>query len=98
MVRIQTLVQLNDELVAALDRRAAAQGTSRSHLVREAIESYLHDDREAEITRQIIEAYERVPQSTPDEWGDPMAHLDAAAIETFRRLDAEERAAGMEPW
>ena len=33
--RIQTLVQLTDELVALLDRRAAAGGVSRSKLNRD---------------------------------------------------------------
>ncbi|HET7045943.1 MAG TPA: ribbon-helix-helix domain-containing protein [Gaiellaceae bacterium] len=67
MARQQTLVQLSDDLVAALDERAARLGTSRSHLIREAIEAYLHDEREAAIDRAIVEGYTRIPDE-PDPW------------------------------
>lgn len=60
--RTQTLVQLSDSLVAALDQRAARTGRSRSDLIREAIERYLSEDVEAEIDRQIVEGYRRIPQ------------------------------------
>lgn len=62
MARTQTLVQLSDELLARLDTRAAREGSSRSDLIREAIAGYLAGDREAEIDRQIVEAYTRRPQ------------------------------------
>ncbi|MGH8906571.1 MAG: CopG family transcriptional regulator [Egibacteraceae bacterium] len=98
MARAQTLVQLNDTLLAVLDQRAARRGVSRSHIIREAVEAYLADDYDSEVTRQIIAGYERIPQSTPDEWGDPTAFTSATARSLHRRLDAEERAAGHEPW
>ena len=78
MARRQTLVQLNDELLEFLDRRAARDGRSRSQLIREAIEQYLRDEREAEIDRQIVEAYTRMPQPEHDPWA------EAAAIESIR--------------
>lgn len=78
MARTQTLVQLTDELVALLDERAARERRSRSTLIREAIEQYLHDEREAEIDRQIAEAYRRIPQEEFD------------YTESAQRLIAEE--------
>lgn len=98
MARAQTLVQLNDTLLATLDQRASKRGVSRSQLIREAVEAYLKDDLDAEISRQIIAGYERVPQATPDAWGAPEEWTSAAARDAHRRLDAEERAAGHEPW
>lgn len=98
VARTQTLVQLTDELVRALDERASRRGTSRSQVVREAVESYLHDDIEAEQIRRMIEGYRRHPQLEHDEWGDPLALAEQSTRETFRRLDEEEREAGLEPW
>jgi len=72
MARRQTLVQLSDELVALIDRRAAHKGTSRSQLIREALERYLAEDREAAIDRAIVEGYTRIPQE-PDPWVDVLA-------------------------
>lgn len=63
--RTQTLVQLNDELLRRLDERAAREGRSRSALIRDAIEAYLHDEEKARIDQEIIEGYERIP--TTDE-------------------------------
>jgi predicted DNA-binding protein len=90
IARKQTLVQLTDELVGALDREAARTGKSRSAVIREAIEAHLHDEIEAEIGRQIVEGYTRMPQTEEElEWA------DIAAEETFRRLDEEEQG---DPW
>jgi metal-responsive CopG/Arc/MetJ family transcriptional regulator len=61
MTRTQTLVQLNDALLRRLDERAAREGRSRSALIRDAIEDYLYDEEEAEISKQIVEGYERIP-------------------------------------
>ncbi len=83
MSRRQTLVQLSDELLAVLDQRAAKRGVSRSAIVREAVERYLTEDHEAEISRRIVEGYQRVPDT-----GD----LDGWAEESARELIAEE------PW
>lgn len=62
MARRQTLVQLTDALLAALDQRAVQEGKSRSELIRDALEAYLAEGVEAEIDRQIVEGYSRIPQ------------------------------------
>jgi metal-responsive CopG/Arc/MetJ family transcriptional regulator len=69
--RTQTLVQLSDELLERLDSYRAREGRSRSAVVREAIERYLAADREAEIDRLIVDAYERRPPE--DVWNEQAA-------------------------
>lgn len=100
MARTQTLVQLSDRLLRLLDTTAAKRGVSRSQVIRDAVEAYLHDEAEAEIDRRMVEGYARVPQRDPevDEWGDLTAVREYAAAATMRRLDEEERAAGHDPW
>lgn len=83
VTRIQTLVQLTSDLLRRLDERAAREGRSRSALIRDAIEAYLHDDEKARIDREIIEGYERIP--TTDE---EMAWAEKEAREMIRE----------EPW
>lgn len=61
MARIQTLVQLSDELLARLDARVARDRRSRSALIREAVSDYLARDSQADIDRRIVEAYTRQP-------------------------------------
>ncbi|HEY8502599.1 MAG TPA: ribbon-helix-helix protein, CopG family [Solirubrobacterales bacterium] len=61
MSRTQTLVQLTQELLRRLDERAAREGRSRSALIRDAIEAYLHDEERDRISREIVEGYERIP-------------------------------------
>ncbi len=78
IARRQTLVQLSDELLALLDERAAKSGKSRSELIRAAVERDLAADREAEIDRQIIEGYTRIPPGELDAWA------YAAALESIR--------------
>jgi Arc/MetJ-type ribon-helix-helix transcriptional regulator len=76
--RTQTLVQLTDDLLERVDRLRAQEGRSRSELIREALEQYLADHREAEIDRLIVEAYTRQPPE------------DAWAGEAARRMVATE--------
>ncbi len=78
MARAQTLVQLTDELLAALDQRAVATGRSRSDLIREAIEGYLAGVAAHAVDRQIIEGYRRVPQEA-DPWAEALARESIAA-------------------
>jgi Arc/MetJ-type ribon-helix-helix transcriptional regulator len=68
MPRRQTLVQLDDARLAALDERAAASGRSRSDLVREAIDLLLATGDAAAIDAAIVEGYERVPPADRDPW------------------------------
>lgn len=98
VARTQTLVQLSEDLLAALDQRAARRGVSRSQIIREAIEAHLAGDLDQEIARRIVAGYERIPQATSDEWGDPAAAAATMSGDAHRRLDAEERAAGHDPW
>ncbi len=95
------MVQLNDELLALLDRRAAREGVSRSQMIREAITTFLAEDREREIDRQIVEGYTRMPQGGEfdvDEWGDLAGMVTALTADALHRVDEEERAAGFDPW
>lgn len=78
IARQQTLVQLTDRLLAALDERAARDGVSRSRLIREAVEAYIADDRGAAIDRAIVDGYTRIPPEH-DPWS------EAAARESIRR-------------
>ena len=59
--RKQVLVQLDDTLVARLDRAAAALALNRSELIRRAIDAYLDACAEAGDDARTIEAYLRVP-------------------------------------
>ena len=68
MVRRQTLIELDDDLLAALDRRAAATGRSRSDLIREAVDLLLAGDDAAVIDEAIAVGYERHPPDRPDAW------------------------------
>jgi metal-responsive CopG/Arc/MetJ family transcriptional regulator len=77
-MRTQTLVQLTDALLAALDQHAAAAGRSRSELIREAIERYLSHELEQRIDRQIVQGYTQTPQEE-DPWAEALARESIAA-------------------
>ena len=61
VARRQTLIQLDDARLAALDERAAASGRSRSDLVREAIDLLLATGDAAAIDEAIVEGYRKQP-------------------------------------
>ncbi|CAN5834655.1 hypothetical protein BH24ACT6_BH24ACT6_03550 [soil metagenome] len=85
----QTLVQLTDELVAALDRRAAHDGISRSRLVRDLLGAALSSDQE--LDRALIAGYESQPQSDgADAWGDLAAWSEMNARRTLASLNEED--------
>lgn len=92
------MVQLTDELVRALSEEAGRRGISRSELIRLVLQEHLDAAAEDSIGRRIAEGYERVPPTTPDEWGDLSEMTERATADLFLRLDAEERAAGHGPW
>ena len=77
-MRTQTLVQLTDDLLASLDQRAAQTGRSRSDLIREALQRYLEDALEAEVDRQIVDGYKRIPP-VEDRWAAALARESIAA-------------------
>jgi metal-responsive CopG/Arc/MetJ family transcriptional regulator len=79
MARRQTLVQLNDELLALLDERASRTGRSRSEIIRAAVEHELAGDREAAIDSAIISGYERIPPAELDPWAEASAKRSVAA-------------------
>jgi predicted transcriptional regulator len=68
LARRQTLIQLDDARLAALDQRAAASGRSRSDLVREAIDLLLGRGDAAAIDLAIVEGYARAPAPGRDPW------------------------------
>ena len=98
MARTQTMVQLTEELVEALDTVAERRGMSRSALIRELVIDGLDHTAAAAVGERIAEGYRRMPQALPDEWGDVVASADIATGELLARLDAEERAAGNDSW
>ncbi len=78
MARAQTLVQLTDRLLAALDQYAAKVGRNRSDVIRAAIEQYLKDSLEDDIDRAIVQGYKNKPQDT-DAYVEAMARDSIAA-------------------
>jgi len=92
------MVQLSDELVAALDGEAARQGRSRSAVVRDLLTDALAGSADRAIGAAIVEGYRRIPQGTPDGWSDGARMADVSTRETLQRLDAEEAALGLAPW
>jgi hypothetical protein len=66
MRQVQTLVELSDELVALIDRRAAREGVSRSRIIRAAVEAYVDVDRL--VDEQIVAGYRARPQAPGDPW------------------------------
>ena len=76
MARKQVIVQLDDKLVSELDKAARQDGVSRSELLRTAAIALLEARRVRRLERQLIDAYQRVPQ-------------DPVLVEAARRLAAE---------
>jgi metal-responsive CopG/Arc/MetJ family transcriptional regulator len=68
IARRQTLIQLDDARLAALDQRAAAAGRSRSDLIREAIDLLLGADDAGAIDAAIVNGYQQHPQPETDAW------------------------------
>jgi hypothetical protein len=68
MARRQTLIQLDDARIAALDERAAASGRSRSDLIREAVDLLLGTGDAAAIDAAIVAGYRRHPPPKRDSW------------------------------
>jgi metal-responsive CopG/Arc/MetJ family transcriptional regulator len=76
MARKQVIVQLDDQLVADLDKAAAQEGLSRSELIRMAANALLESRKVRKLERKLISAYRKAPQ-------------DPLLVETARRLAAE---------
>lgn len=80
-----------EKLRAQVDELSEAEAASARIVVERTA------DRD-EIGEAIAAGYRRIPQSTPDEWGDLSKLTESTTAQTFQRLDAEERAAGLDPW
>jgi predicted transcriptional regulator len=74
----EILVQLPAELVDLLDRRARERNTSRSALMRMALERLVVDGLEESIDQRIIAGYAKKPQG------------DISGDETLRSMIREE--------
>jgi predicted transcriptional regulator len=68
MARRQTLIQLDDARISALDQRAGAAGQSRSELIREAVDLLLGTGDAATIDAAIVAGYARCPAGEADAW------------------------------
>lgn len=84
------MVQLTDDLVAALSDEARRRGWSRSELIRQVLQEHLDGEAAGSVGRRIAQGYVRVPPATPDEWGDLSQVTDRATADLLVRLDAEE--------
>jgi hypothetical protein len=80
MARRQTLIQLDDARLAALDERAASSGRSRSELVREAVDLLLATGDPAAIDAAIVAGYRQRPAAEPNAW---------AVVSTLAAIKAE---------
>lgn len=97
MTRVQTIVQLNQALIAVLDREAGRRGISRSALIREALESHFKESKDRLLGEQLIAGYSRIPAGRPDEWGN-LEELGAiASAESLAKLRSEESEPRNEP-
>lgn len=76
MSRKQVIVQLDDELLSALDAEAERAGVSRSELLRRGARAVLEAVELTRQERELVDAYRQRPQ-------------DPALVESARRLAAE---------
>jgi len=72
------LVQLDDEIVQALDRLTGPMDASRSDLIRRAVNLWLDALDEAEADIRYAEAYKRIPDDLEE-----LAAWDALQLETW---------------
>jgi predicted transcriptional regulator len=81
----RTQIYLDDEQTARLDERAAAEGTSRSVLIRRAVDVYL--SREEQDAAVWKEQWQRALERTAG----IASHLEEGAdyVEDLRRQDAD---------
>jgi hypothetical protein len=73
MARREVLVQLDDDLVEALDQIARERGTNRSELLRRAARLLVDAVDEQKADAELIEAYRRQPQDP--EWIDALMRV-----------------------
>ncbi len=73
MARKQVIVQLDDRIVAELDKAAAQDGVNRSELIRMAAIALIEARKIRKLEKELVDAYTKVPQ-------------DPVFVETSRRL------------
>jgi predicted transcriptional regulator len=81
----RTQIYLDEEQTARLDRRAAAEGTSRSLVIRRAVDRYLSEEEQSASAwrAQWQEAIEKTAGIAPQ------LEEGAKYVEGLRRRDAE---------
>lgn len=62
-------MQLDDELVARLDRTAEVFDVNRSELIRRAVDAYVDACAEAGADSRYVEAYLRIPEDLTEHEG-----------------------------
>ncbi len=62
MTRKQVLVQLDDDLITALDQLAQSEGTNRSELLRRGARAVVHAAYLAREDEKLAQAYATEPQ------------------------------------
>ncbi|MCL1588854.1 MAG: ribbon-helix-helix domain-containing protein [Actinomycetia bacterium] len=95
MARVQTIVQLNSEILEALDQEAAETDISRSAIIRQAIMDHIASSKAAQIDHALAEGYKAIPQKATEEWNSLLEQSRENTRRTLERLDAEEDAAGL---
>ena len=95
MARVQTIVQLNSEILEALDEEVTATGVSRSAIIRHAIIDHLASSKQAQIDHVLAEGYKAIPQNATEELNSVLEQSRENTRRTLERLDAEEDAAGL---
>lgn len=60
-IRKEVLVQLDNELLAKLDKLAKKEGVSRSELIRRGAMALLVEEQEQSWDRELAAAYRRLP-------------------------------------
>jgi len=77
MARRQVIVQLDDRMLARLDREAKTQRISRSEVLRRAADLYLRASDEAGKERRMVEAYRRIPDDAEPDFDQALLRLAA---------------------
>lgn len=88
LVSKRVTISLSDDMYRRIERARKAAKRDRSSFVQEAVEQRLAAEERAERDAAYIRGYLEVPE-TEEEY----AFSDAAARESFRRLDADEAGA-----
>lgn len=89
---VQIALRISDELASAVDQmcRNDPASPTRSDLLRKAIQDFVDRERRAVDDAAIVDAYTRIPQSTPDEWGSLSEQQDSRFSSVAATLDRED--------